>query len=210
MLKEGTIWKPEESEVQARITRSSSVPCNYVCNLTVQICHDLNTYAQRSLMSRLRRISPSNNPIVNIEWRIGSKNSTPIINEESLPLIASMNPTCRIANPYAIRGAYQYSNPERNIVAVKITPNNGKNSRKLKRLPCRNRVLVLQNPYLLHILINSSGFLHSNIVKPEKRLSHLNRSNIINPCSYWAINYWFESNMMNNIRRKLPINIDYF
>ena len=27
--------------------------------------------------------------------------------------------------------------------------------------------------------INTSGFLHSNYIKPEKRLSHLNRSNII-------------------------------
>ncbi len=31
----------------------------------------------------------------------------------------------------------------------------------------------------LRLVINTSGFLHSNLVKPEKRLSHVNRSNII-------------------------------
>tara|TARA_Y100001968_G_scaffold276302_1_gene270515 strand:+ start:540 stop:1259 length:720 start_codon:yes stop_codon:yes gene_type:complete len=31
----------------------------------------------------------------------------------------------------------------------------------------------------LRLVINSSGFLHSELVKPEKRLSHLNRQNII-------------------------------
>ena len=31
----------------------------------------------------------------------------------------------------------------------------------------------------LRLVINTSGFLHSNHVKPEKRLSHINRSNII-------------------------------
>ena len=31
----------------------------------------------------------------------------------------------------------------------------------------------------LRLVINTSGFLHSNYIKPEKRLSHLNRSNII-------------------------------
>ena len=30
----------------------------------------------------------------------------------------------------------------------------------------------------LRLVINTSGFLHSNVVKPEKRLSHINRSNI--------------------------------
>jgi len=31
----------------------------------------------------------------------------------------------------------------------------------------------------LRLVINSSGFLHSDLIKPEKRLSHLSRSNII-------------------------------
>ena len=31
----------------------------------------------------------------------------------------------------------------------------------------------------LRLVINTSGFLHSNLVKPEKRLSHINRSNIM-------------------------------
>ena len=31
----------------------------------------------------------------------------------------------------------------------------------------------------LRLVINTSGFLHSYLVKPEKRLSHINRSNII-------------------------------
>ena len=31
----------------------------------------------------------------------------------------------------------------------------------------------------LRLVINSSGFLHSELVKPEKRLSHLNRHNMI-------------------------------
>ena len=31
----------------------------------------------------------------------------------------------------------------------------------------------------LRLVINTSGFLHSNLIKPEKRLSHINRSNII-------------------------------
>ncbi len=31
----------------------------------------------------------------------------------------------------------------------------------------------------IRLVINTSGFLHSKLVKPEKRLSHLNRSNII-------------------------------
>ena len=31
----------------------------------------------------------------------------------------------------------------------------------------------------LRLVINSSGFLHSELVKPEKRLSHLNRRNMI-------------------------------
>ena len=31
----------------------------------------------------------------------------------------------------------------------------------------------------VRLVINTSGFLHSNLIKPEKRLSHMNRSNII-------------------------------
>jgi len=41
--------------------------------------------------------------------------------------------------------------------------------------------------YPLRLVINTSGFLHSNSVKPEKRLSHINRSNIIKNFSINAI-----------------------
>ena len=47
------------------------------------------------------------------------------------------------------------------------------------------QVSLLKKP--LRLVINTSGFLHSNIVKPEKRLSQLNRSNIIKNFSINAI-----------------------
>ena len=40
-----------------------------------------------------------------------------------------------------------------------------------------NQVELFNKP--LRLVINTSGFLHSNHIKPEKRLSHINRSNII-------------------------------
>ena len=48
-----------------------------------------------------------------------------------------------------------------------------------------NQIAVLKKP--LRLVINTSGFLHSNDIKPEKRLSHLNRSNIIKNFSINAI-----------------------
>ena len=39
-----------------------------------------------------------------------------------------------------------------------------------------HHISLFQKP--LRLVINTSGFLHSNIVKPEKRLSHITRSNI--------------------------------
>ena len=39
----------------------------------------------------------------------------------------------------------------------------------------------------LRLVINTSGFLHSSSIKPEKRLSHINRSNIIKNLSINAI-----------------------
>jgi len=39
-----------------------------------------------------------------------------------------------------------------------------------------NQISLLKKP--LRLVINTSGFLHSNLVKPEKRLSNINRSNI--------------------------------
>ena len=39
------------------------------------------------------------------------------------------------------------------------------------------QIKLLNKP--LRLVINTSGFLHSDLVKPEKRLSHINRSNII-------------------------------
>ena len=39
-----------------------------------------------------------------------------------------------------------------------------------------NQISLFKKP--LRLVINTSGFLHSNLLKPEKRLSHINRSNI--------------------------------
>ena len=40
-----------------------------------------------------------------------------------------------------------------------------------------NNIAQYKKP--LRLVINTSGFLHSNLIKPEKRLSHINRTNII-------------------------------
>ena len=48
-----------------------------------------------------------------------------------------------------------------------------------------NKISLFKKP--LRLVINTSGFLHSSIVKPEKRLSHINRSNIIKNFSINAI-----------------------
>ena len=40
-----------------------------------------------------------------------------------------------------------------------------------------NQISLFKKP--LRLVINTSGFLHSDNIKPEKRLSHINRSNII-------------------------------
>ena len=39
----------------------------------------------------------------------------------------------------------------------------------------------------IRLVINTSGFLHSNLIKPEKRLSHINRSDCIKNFSVNAI-----------------------
>ena len=44
---------------------------------------------------------------------------------------------------------------------------------------------LLKKP--LRLVINTSGFLHSNLIKPEKRLSHVNRSNLMKNFSINAI-----------------------
>ena len=43
------------------------------------------------------------------------------------------------------------------------------------------------NKKALRLVINTSGFLHSNLIKPEKRLSEINRSNLIKNFSINAI-----------------------
>ncbi len=48
-----------------------------------------------------------------------------------------------------------------------------------------NQISLFNRP--LRLVINTSGFLHSNLVKPEKRLSHIKRSNIIKNFSINAI-----------------------
>ncbi len=40
-----------------------------------------------------------------------------------------------------------------------------------------NQISLFKRP--LRLVINTSGFLHSNLIKPEKRLSHIIRSNMI-------------------------------
>ena len=47
------------------------------------------------------------------------------------------------------------------------------------------QISLLKRP--LRLVLNTSGFLHSNLVKPEKRLSHINRSNSIKNFSINAI-----------------------
>tara|TARA_B100000579_G_scaffold437842_1_gene469393 strand:+ start:10138 stop:10857 length:720 start_codon:yes stop_codon:yes gene_type:complete len=48
-----------------------------------------------------------------------------------------------------------------------------------------DEISSLEKP--LRLVINTSGFLHSSLIKPEKRLSHVNRSNIIKSFSVNAI-----------------------
>ena len=48
-----------------------------------------------------------------------------------------------------------------------------------------NQVSLFTKP--LRLVFNTSGFLHSNHVKPEKRLSHLNRSSIVKSFSINSI-----------------------
>ena len=52
-------------------------------------------------------------------------------------------------------------------------------SNKSKKLPSsfENKISLFNQP--IRLVINTSGFLHSDIIKPEKRLSNVNRSNII-------------------------------
>ena len=48
-----------------------------------------------------------------------------------------------------------------------------------------NKISLFKKP--LRLVINTSGFLYSNHIKPEKRLSHINRNNIIKNISINAI-----------------------
>ena len=48
-----------------------------------------------------------------------------------------------------------------------------------------DQISLLKKP--LRLVINTSGFLHSNLIKPEKRLSHINRSHSIKNFSINAI-----------------------
>ena len=48
-----------------------------------------------------------------------------------------------------------------------------------------NQISLFNKP--LRLVFNTSGFLHSNLVKPEKRLSHIKRANIIKNFSINAI-----------------------
>ena len=48
-----------------------------------------------------------------------------------------------------------------------------------------NQISQFKKP--VRLVINTSGFLHSNLIAPEKRLSHINRENIIKNFSINAI-----------------------
>ncbi len=48
-----------------------------------------------------------------------------------------------------------------------------------------NQISLLTKP--LRLVINTSGFLHSDLIRPEKRLSHINRANVIKNFSINAI-----------------------
>ena len=48
-----------------------------------------------------------------------------------------------------------------------------------------NHISLFKKP--LRLVINTSGFLHSNLIKPEKRLTNINRSNMIKNFSINAI-----------------------
>ena len=59
----------------------------------------------------------------------------------------------------------------------------------------------------LRLVINTSGFLHSSLIKPEKRLSHINRSNMIKNFSVNAIApILIAKSIENFIRPELPFS----
>ena len=68
-----------------------------------------------------------------------------------------------------------------------------------------NQIALFKKP--LRLVINTSGFLHSYLVKPEKRLSHLNRSNILKNFSINAIApILIAKSIENFIRPDLPFS----
>ncbi len=69
----------------------------------------------------------------------------------------------------------------------------------------KNQISLLNKP--LRIVINTSGFLHSKLIKPEKRLSHINRSKIIKNFSINAIApILIAKSIEKFIRPDLPFN----
>ena len=67
------------------------------------------------------------------------------------------------------------------------------------------KLSLLNKP--LRLVINTSGFLHSNMIKPEKRLSHLKRANIIKNFSINAIApILIAKNIENFIKPDLPFS----
>ncbi len=68
-----------------------------------------------------------------------------------------------------------------------------------------NQISQFKKP--LRLVINSSGFLHSNLLKPEKRLSHVNRSNIIKNFSINSIApILIAKSIEKHIRPELPFS----
>ena len=67
------------------------------------------------------------------------------------------------------------------------------------------KISLFEKP--LRLVVNASGFLHSNLVKPEKRLTHINRSNIIKNFSINAIApIWIAKSIETFIRPELPFS----
>ncbi len=68
-----------------------------------------------------------------------------------------------------------------------------------------NQISLIKYP--LRLVINTSGFLHSNHIKPEKRLSHINRSNLIKSFSINAIApILIAKSIEKFIRPEIPFN----
>jgi len=58
----------------------------------------------------------------------------------------------------------------------------------------------------LRLVINTSGFLHSNIIKPEKRLKHVKRSNLL---KNFSINAFSPILIAKSIEEYIPLDLPF-